>query len=583
MPVPPRPLRGRLTATLAVLAAGAAIGAVPATAHARPAVSPRGWVATATRAVSYTGKRLGATAPATPVHVTLALQPHDTAAMQQRLRAIYTAGSPSYHHYLTPRQWRADYAPSRADVARVADYLRAEGFTDVRATGNRMAVTATGTAARAEHAFATRLVDFRHGTDVVFGNVTPAQVPASLAGVVSSVIGLNDLPVDLVKARRADAGSPSFNGLYPGQFATTYGATGTTTGRSVAVALLTEGDTAPVLKQLRFAEQKEKSPRVPVTVVPVGAQSTDASGAEEFDMDTQVATIAAGGVKHLYLYNIGALLDSEIVADFATFVSQDKASALSASIGGCEFNAYLDGSEVFNDVTMQEAAMQGQSIFASSGDEGDACAFVANLGGPVGVPQVEWPASGTFDTAVGGTSLVSDADGNRIQELAWLGSGGGVSELENPGWWTQDTDPAFDLEYATGGRAVPDIALDADPNLATPAEVYVDGAPVGVGGTSLSSPLMLAFWARMQAAHHDRLGLASVALYGVYDKVNPGVSQTVPTVGLPVVVPTPNPAAVPGLTDIQLGSNGLYQATPGYDLVTGLGAPDVKALTAALN
>ena len=137
--------------------------------------------------------------------------------------------------------------------------------------------------------------------DVVFGNVTPAQVPASLADVVSSVIGLNDLPVDLVKARRAAAGSPSTDGLYPGQFATTYGATGTTTGRSVSVALLTEGETSSVLKQLRFAEQKEKSPRVPVTVVPVGAQSTDTSGAEEFDMDTQVATIAAGGVKHLYL------------------------------------------------------------------------------------------------------------------------------------------------------------------------------------------------------------------------------------------------------------------------------------------
>lgn len=42
-----------------------------------------------------------------------------------------------------------------------------------------------------------------------------------------------------------------------------------------------------------------------------------------------------------------------------------------------------------------------------------------------------------------------------------------------------------------GGRAVPDIAMDADPNVATAAEIYVNGTPTGVGGTSLSSPLAL--------------------------------------------------------------------------------------------
>lgn len=600
-----RPARTRsLLAALAALAvlatggtglvatAGPASAAPSSPAALAPAASsPLGWVATATKAVQYTGRRIGATAPSTPVHVTLTLAPRHAAAMQQRLRATYTPGSAVYHRYLTADQWRARYAPSTADVAAVTSYLRGQGFGAVRATGNRMAVTATGTAARAESAFATRLVDFAHGSGTVFGNVLPAHVPAALDGVVSGVLGLNDLPLDLVKAERATrrstgggaaAGSPSTAGLFPGQFDTTYDATGTPTGSRTSIALLTEGATKPVIASLRYAEQKEGSPQVPVTVVPVGAQSRDTSGADEFDMDTQVSTIAAGGVQHLYLYNIGALLDSELVADFATFVSQDKATALSASVGGCEFNAYLDGSELANDVTMQEAALQGQSIFASSGDEGDACAFVANTGTPAGVPQVEWPASGTFDLAVGGTSLVSDADGNRVQELAWLGSGGGISELENPGWWTQDSNPAFDAEFVTGGRAVPDVALDADPNLATPANIYVGKDVVGVGGTSLSSPLMLAFWARLQVAHHDDLGLAPIALYGVYDAVNPGAGVSNP-VGLPATVPTPTPAAVPGLTDIQLGSNGLYQATPGYDLVTGIGAPDVAALAKALD
>jgi subtilase family serine protease len=194
------------------------------------------------------------------------------------------------------------------------------------------------------------------------------------------------------------------------------------------------------------------------------------------------------------------------------------------------------------------------------------------------VPGVNWPASGEFDTAVGGTSLISDSNGNRIQELGWLGSGGGISSVENPGWWTQDTDPAFAGQYVTGGRAVPDISLDADPNVATPVKVYVGKAVSYVGGTSLSSPMMLAFWARMESAHGNALGLASIALYRVYDKVNPGTSVSNPA-GLPVVVPSPNPSAVPGFTDVVAGANGTYVCTPGYDLVTGLGAPDVAKLT----
>ncbi len=38
---------------------------------------------------------------------------------------------------------------------------------------------------------------------------------------------------------------------------------------------------------------------------------------------------------------------------------------------------------------------------------------------------------------------------------------------------------------------------------------------------------------------------------------------------------------VPTFHDVTLGSNGAYAAGPGYDLVTGLGSPDVRALLAA--
>ena len=563
--------RWRAAAAATALAISTVACAVT-TAHA----ATTAWATTATNAITYRGTTLGATAPSTPLHIGLALRPRNAAAMRSALRAIYTPGSSTYHHYLTAEQWRTRYAPATTSVAAVESYLRGQGFTGITASGNRLLVSASGTAAQAERAFSTSLTSYRLGTHTVFGNTSAAKVPAALGSTVSAVMGLNNLPLDNIKTQAA--GSPSTSGLYPAQFATTYDAKSTGAGTKTAIAILTEGDQTSTIASLRYAEQKEHASTVPVTLVKVGPQSSDTAGADEFDMDSQVSTIVAGGVSRLYMYNIGSLVDAEVEADFASFVSQNKARALSASIGGCEINSYLDGSEVSTDVLMQEGAMQGQSLFASSGDNGDACMYVAAIGAPAGVPGVNWPASGEFDTGVGGTSLISDADGNRIQELGWLGSGGGISAVENPGWWTQATDPAFSGQYVTGGRAVPDIALDADPNVATPANIYVGKSVTGVGGTSLSSPMMLGLWARMESAHGNSLGLASIALYRVYDRVNPGTPVTNP-VGIPVIVPSPNPAPVPGYTDIVAGSNGTYTATPGYDLVTGLGAPDIAQLT----
>ncbi len=559
----------------AAAATAVAISSVTFAATSAHAVTG-GWTSTATKAVTYRGTALGATPSSTPLHIGLALTPRNAAAMTTALHAMYTPGSSSYHHYLTADQWRAGYAPSSASVAAVENYLKAQGFTGITASGNRLLVSASGTAAQAERAFSTALTSYRLGANSVFGNTTPAKVPTALGSIVSAVMGLNNLPLNRIKTQAA--GSPSTGGLTPAQFATTYDAKSTTTGTKTAVAILTEGDQTGTITSLRYAEQEEHASTVPVTLVKVGPQSADTAGADEFDMDSQVSTIVSGGVSRLYMYNIGSLVDAQVEADFASFVSQNKARALSASIGGCEINAYLDGSEVSTDVLMQEGAMQGQSLFASSGDNGDACMYVAALGAPAGVPGVNWPASGEFNTAVGGTSLISDADGNRIQELGWLGSGGGVSSVENPGWWTQASDPAFSAEFVSGGRAVPDIALDADPNVATPAQIYVGKTLSYVGGTSLSSPMMLGLWARMESAHGNSLGLASIALYRVYDKVNPGTPATNPA-GIPIIIPSPNPSAVPGFTDIVAGSNGTYTATPGYDLVTGLGAPDIAQLT----
>jgi pseudomonalisin len=550
--------------------------------------APSTWAATSTLAFDAAkigATRLGtATSPSRPMHLAIALTPRHQAAERQAMRAMYTPGSATYHHFLTTDQWNARYAPSSARVSAVRDYLRSQGMHGFHVTGNHLVLSATGTAAQSQRAFHTSLARFSLGGQTFSANTTAAQVPQALAGSVGAVIGLNTfhLATPHPMAHKQAPGSPDpFILLPPKKFQNTYDAQGTSTGTRTAIAIFTEGDMTQVFKDLRTAEAKNNLPQVEYSQIKVGPQSNDNAGLDEWDMDTQVSTAMAQNVKHLYLYTVGALTDSDIIPAFSKFVSQNEATAMSASIGGCDLGPYLDGSILTTDQITIEGSMQGQTLFASSGDNGSGCAYGASVGVPTEPPGTNWPASGEFTTAVGGTSLVVDADGNRAAdpilgtplEYGWIGSGGGISEVENPGWWTADTDPGYNAELVSGGRAVPDISLDADPNVATAASVWVNGAETGVGGTSLSSPLMLGGWARLESGHRNALGLASIGLYGIYDKVNPGEAAG---------VPNPNPAPVPGFTDITLGGNGHYADTPGYDLVTGLGAPDLAKLNTLL-
>src|SRR5258708_4820357 len=82
------------------------------------------------------------------------------------------------------------------------------------------------------------------------------------------------------------------------------------------------------------------------------------------------------------------------------------------------------------------------------------------------------------------------------------------------------------------------------------AIVYVNGATTLIGGTSLSSPLAMGAWARIETAHRNKLGFAGPLFYQL---ANGG--------------PTPSS---PIFNDEITGSNGLYSALPGYDYVTGL-------------
>jgi pseudomonalisin len=173
---------------------------------------------------------------------------------------------------------------------------------------------------------------------------------------------------------------------------------------------------------------------------------------------------------------------------------------------------------------------------------------------------VLYPASSPYVVAVGGTQLFTDSSGNYVIENGWEAGGGGISALEScTSWQIAANVPSCQ----SNNRGMPDVAMDGA--LETGGLVYIGCAPNDpdpdnnclfiTGGTSMSSPLALGVWARMQTGCNNKFGYASPQLYQFYQPGPPPID--------------------PGFHDVISGGNGFFFALPGWDFVTGLGSFDI--------
>jgi subtilase family serine protease len=222
--------------------------------------------------------------------------------------------------------------------------------------------------------------------------------------------------------------------------------------------------------------------------------------------------------------------DNESIFDAVTFAETLKPSVISLSWGGEEWAAETSLDSIFSASTVP--------IVAASGDSG---------------AGVIYPAASPYVVSAGGTQATMGNYGNYVSEIAWSGSGGGVSAYEK--------EPAFQTTYgvpqATGMRAVPDVAYNASPFV--PYNIY-DSLSEGwilVGGTSAAAPQWAGLIADMKAAKNGNFGNFNGSIYSV--------------------------AKTPSLLhDITSGTNGTcgYYCTArsGYDYVTGLGSPQATNL-----
>lgn len=568
---------------------------------------PQGWAATFTHALpdkNFAQVSKPNAVPVTmPLHVVVGLAMRDRAGAQQYLRTQYASGGANFHRWLTPQQFTAMFNPTRAQAAAVAQYLERQGFTHATIEPNNLIVSATGTVAHAEEAFHTSIQGVMSNGRLVYGNVKPAFVPAKLKGVVMAVLGLSnayEMHVHLKKTQYPRmvpaSGTPApclqvVNGICiggeygPPQYQVAYDAacSACSTGKKTAVAVIAEGNVKQVVKDLRTAEAFWGLPKVKYTKVQVGTPSADTSGIDEWDLDTQIASGMADKLDGLYVYDTTSLGDSDIALAYSKWVNDNLTRAGNSSFGEVESVAFVDGAMALDDQEFNQAASQGMTMFASTGDNGTGCPVLAATGAPnSGAPEVCYPASSPYVVAVGGTTLDTNANGSEpgtyYGEHVWVGTGGGFSAFESAPYWQSNGICATCGPAAIRGLA--DISMCGDNN-GCPMDVFVNGAQEGVGGTSLSSPMSMGIWARLETHYHNRLGFAAPIYYGVYGYYEPCPLQSTACTpsGEPgndtPALPPDTTAPIGGFHDILYGSNGIPSAaTPGWDEPSGLGSVD---------
>src|SRR5271166_281515 len=106
---------------------------------------------------STTAEILGAEDPSAQIAVTFWLKLHDKAGLDEMVRQMYDRSSANYHHWLTLKQYEAQFAPSAAEMAVVQQHLAANHLRVVYTDKLNHAVTARGAVADIERATGVRL------------------------------------------------------------------------------------------------------------------------------------------------------------------------------------------------------------------------------------------------------------------------------------------------------------------------------------------------------------------------------------------------------------------------------------------
>ena len=521
---------------------------------------------------------INAADPTTDIGFRVYLGWNNPSAVEALAQAVSDPKSPSYGQYLTPQQFRQQFAPSQSQVGAVQSWLKSQGFSVEYTPMNNHYVSAEGTVAQAQSAFGSSFGIYSVGGLSLRSPSTYVTIPNSLANIVTAVIGLDDSvqfvhmdntvgdappPPAFVSAHPCSSywgqlqavgftdpygpGTLPFApcGYTPQQIKGAYGISGYDgSGQTVAII---DAYAAPTIVQ--DTNQWSTNRGLPtltanqlVQVVAPGTYNHPERGLFQdpqgwYGEETLDVEAVHGMAPAATIVFVGAPNNfQDLDAALNHVVDRHLASIVTNSYG---FNTEIlpAGYIKPQEDTILQGVIEGIGIYFSSGDNSDESLVQ-------GYATTDWPASSPFVTAVGGTSLAVGPSNNYLFETAWgtttsswtgttwsptppgswlYGSGGGVSRVfAEPSYQVGIVPSSVFQAQGRTGRAVPDISAVGDPNtgyLIGETQTFPNGtvaySEYRIGGTSLSSPLVAGIMALAdQAAGHTH-GFANPLFYSL--------------------------------------------------------------------
>ena len=635
-------MRRALTLFVSLAVAGGVAAAVPSTAAAQGrAVIPLSHPQWATPQA-----KVADSAPSSKLSFRVYLAMRDQAGAAAAARAVSDPASKTYQQYLTPAQVRDQFAAADTTVKSVQDWLSGGGFAIGDVPSNKAYVEATGTTDQVEKAFGVDLAKYKVDGRVLRAADKELSVPAVLSSSVLGVVGVdqatqlltpdhtdgnpadvppsdgfrNAPPCSTYYGEKTDTIDPAYGGknlpyapcgYTPAQLRSAYGIDKSGANGSGTTVAIVDAFASPTLYSDAAEYARRNDPSHPLAksqfsekVFPANPEleppdQCDAAGwYGEQTLDVEAVHATAPGAHILYVGSSDCQ-DASLDEALNWIVAGHTADIISNSYGDAGEDIPASEVRTWNQIELQ-AALEGIGVYFSSGDNGDEAARL-------GTPSADFPATGTWVTAVGGTSLAVGQDGKKIFETGWetgkstltngayvpaapgaftSGSGGGTSTIFDQPFYQAGVVPdQLSTQNQHGkakGRVVPDISTVGDPNtgfLIGQTQTFPDGVyydQYRIGGTSLSSPILAGIVAvsdSLTGFHHGFINPLAYASHsssaftdvthvdGAVERVD--YANSVDATGGLLV--SARKLDYPNLT---------IHTTGGYDNVTGLGSPN---------
>jgi hypothetical protein len=494
----------------------------------------------------------------TAMRLSVGLPLRNKAALTNFIEDLYNPDNPQFRHYLTVDQFADQFGPSAEDYEKVVDFLQSRGLAVTARHPNRMVIEVSGAAADVEKAFNVKLRVYQHPTEKrkFFAPDTEPQIDAAVP--MLDVMGLDNYilphPMDLRQPKPvaqnsasvtnfAEAGSgPS--GLYIGKdFRTAYVPGVTNAGDGQHIALVEFG---PYWTNDIHTYEVAAGLSTNIVISNIfldGVKEPPATGTDAGEQAIDIEMCLAMAPNAQVIYYGGEIVNNI----YSRIASDNKAKQIS-----CSFGFGIDST---TEQLYQEFVAQGQNFFVASGDAG---AYVGTINPPAAEPYI---------TVVGGTALYTVSPGGAWQqELAWVGSGGGISTFYAIPNYQQGINMT-PIHGSSTMRNFPDVAMMAD----TVIYIAANNGTGGIGGTSCSSPQWAGFYAlaNQQAAALGQppLGFFNPALYAL---------------GRSAIYKQCFHDVISGNTTNFSSGPLKFFAAGGYDLCTGWGSPTGSNLINAL-